>query len=249
MKSTLLPKLILPIVIAGCSNENSSSNTIPPDSLPDYLLSVFSDPTNVNNIYFGPANTGQTYVYEGGEVGEEPEEEIRIELRTTSKEILGIICLIQNDRAYLNGVLIEDTDDWLAQDDTGNVWYFGEFVKNYKEGSGNFANNNGSWEAGADGALPGFWIPADPVVGMKYHQEFYSGEAEDQAEVIAVGETVTIGFGTFTNCIVTRDFTRFESGIYELKYYAPSVGLIMEEGYEDNVLVEIVELVAIIDNP
>jgi hypothetical protein len=35
------------------------------------------------------------------------------------------------DTAYDNGVLIEDTLDWYAQDDFGNVWYLGEIAINY----------------------------------------------------------------------------------------------------------------------
>ena len=31
------------------------------------------------------------------------------------------------------GLLLEDTHDWFAQDDDGNVWYMGEDVDNYDE--------------------------------------------------------------------------------------------------------------------
>ena len=39
------------------------------------------------------------------------------------KLIEGIACVVVNDRAEENGVVIESTDDWYAQDTDGNVWY------------------------------------------------------------------------------------------------------------------------------
>ena len=39
----------------------------------------------------------------------------------------------------------------------------------------------GSFEAGVDGAEAGIAMPANPEVGMAYRQEYYEGEAEDEA--------------------------------------------------------------------
>lgn len=230
------------LVLSGCSSD-SSSVTIP-DDLPDVAAAAFTSPTNITNTYYGPG-AGQTYVYVGGEPGSIPTEEIRTERRATTKTVMGVNCIIHHDVVYLNGIIIEDTDDWLAQDDNGNLWYFGELAKNYDD-SGNFLDNDGSWESGVDNALPGYWLPANPVVGQAYHQEFYHNEAEDQAEVLAVGETVTIGLGTYQNCVVTKDFSRFESNIYEKKYYAPGIGEIKEEEFDNGVLIEVIELTQII---
>ncbi|MEN8194545.1 MAG: hypothetical protein ABFS12_17125, partial [Bacteroidota bacterium] len=102
----------------------------------------------------------------------------------------------------------------------------------------------GSWEAGVDGAMAGYWMPANPTVGMEYYQEFYKHEAEDQAVVIEIGVTVKLtNDKEYFNCLVTKDFTKLEPVEYELKYYAPEIGLIKEEKYEKNELTEIVELV------
>jgi hypothetical protein len=62
-------------------------------------------------------------------------------------------------------------------------------------------STKGSWEAGIDGAKPGIIMEANPKVGDSYRQEYYQGEAKDMADVIALGETVTIPYGTFENCI------------------------------------------------
>ncbi len=244
MKNSLF--FLLPIcgLLLGCSNSDEGTTTFAlPDTLPRVENATFSEPTRIDNPFYGPAE-GSTYVYMGGEVGMAPTEEIRIDRRPSTKVVRGVTCMIQHDVVTVDGILLEDTDDWIAQDDNGNLWYFGEFVKNYDE-QGNFLDNDGSFEAGVDDALPGYWMPANPMVGMEYYQEYYLGEAEDQAEVLSLSETVTIGLGTYPDCLVTRDINPFENNVYELKYFAPGVGLIKEEKFEDNVMVEVVELIQI----
>lgn len=244
-QNPVLLLIVLLLTVVGCSKDENI-NTTPPDALPDINAATFSEPTNITIPYYGPA-ANQTYIYVAGEVGKAPEEEVRINRKVATKVVMGIECIIHRDIVYLNGIVIEDTDDWLAQDDDGNLWYLGEFVINNKD-NGQFANNDGSWEAGVDGALPGYWFPGNPTVGQFYYQEWYAGEAEDYAEVVAVNETVTIGMGTYTDCIKTKDINPSEPDEYEFKYYAPGIGMIKEELYEDDVLTEIGELVEIIEN-
>jgi len=246
MKTLILCIGLLTLILSGCKKENKNEDPEPqlPNDLPRLENAVFSNPTVITNPYYGPDGS-KSYIYEGGEVGQSPNEKITIERKTATKVINGVTCIIHHDLVKKNDVIIEDTDDWIAQDDAGNLWYFGETVKNYDD-NGIFSDNDGSWETGVDEALPGYWMPANPVLGQKYYQEYYADEAEDQAEVIAVGQTITIGMGTYQNCIITKDFTRFETNIYEKKYYAPGVGFIKEEKFENNVLIEVLELKSII---
>ncbi|WP_053975839.1 hypothetical protein [Mangrovimonas xylaniphaga] len=247
MKKVLLLFTIFASLLA-CSNDDDSStpsNNIP-DDLPDVSQVTFTSPTTITNNYFGPQTTGTIYVYEAGDIGEEPEEEIRIEIRTNTKTVMGVTCFIQHDVVYKDGILIEDTDDWIAEDDNGNLWYFGESVKNYDD-DGDFEDNDGSWEAGIDDALPGYWLPIAPYVGLTYHQEYWEDEAEDYAEVLSTNETVTIDLGTYQNCLMTKDENPFETGEYEIKYYAPDIGFIKEEKYVNGALVEMEQLVEIIE--
>jgi len=84
------------------------------------------------------------------------------------------------DRVFLDDVLVEDTHDWFAQDDNGNVWYMGEEVDNYDyDDDGNLIDitHEGAWEAGVEDALPGVAMWADPAVGTSYYQDFYEDEA------------------------------------------------------------------------
>lgn len=245
MKISVLSAALLMVLFVSCNDDNDDSPSQIPGLLPDFETATFSDPTTITNNYYGP-DALSVYIYEGGEVGMEPEEEIELERRSSTKTVFGITCIIQHDVVSIDGIIIEDTDDWLAQDDAGNLWYLGELAQNFDD-EGNFLDTEGSWEAGIDGASPGYWLPSSPVVGQKYYQEYLKGEAEDQGEVLETNATVTIEMGTYENCLVTKDFTALEPDEYEKKYYAPGIGLIKEEKFEDDELIEVVELVEILE--
>ena len=114
--------------------------------------------------------------------------------------------------------------DWYAQDKQGNIWYLGEAVRNYKHGK--LVDRAGSFEAGVKGAQAGVAMPANPVPGLSYRQEYFQGVAEDKAAVITVGqEQVEVPFGYFNkNVLMTRDLVPTEPRVQELKFYAPGVG-------------------------
>ncbi|MHC4224817.1 MAG: hypothetical protein ACYSUN_12565, partial [Planctomycetota bacterium] len=133
----------------------------------------------------------------------------------------------------LDTVLMEDTHDWYAQDDGGNVWYMGESVDNYEyDDQGNFQgiNHDGAWEAGVDGAEAGILMWASPQIGRSYQQEYYEDEAEDMGRDIAVGVTVVLSDGTtYTGCLKVLEWTPLEPETLEYNYYAPGVGVVLEE--------------------
>jgi len=152
-------------------------------------------------------------------------ETVVVTVTADTKEILGVTCTVVHDVASEDGEVIENTYDWFAQDTAGSVWYFGEYTEELVDGE--VVDTAGSWEAGVDGAKPGIIIPAQPVVGMEYRQEYYACEAEDMGEILALDASATVPFGTFTGCLKTRDFTPLEPDVNENKYYAPGVGLVL----------------------
>jgi hypothetical protein len=125
------------------------------------------------------------------------------------------------DRVYESGILTEDTLDWYAQDDQGNVWYLGEFSTELPSG-----DHTGSWTAGVDGAQPGYIMETAPQVGDNYCQENAPGIAQDAAQVISLTASRTVPYGTFTgNVLQTKDYSLIEPHS-EYKYYAPGVGML-----------------------
>ena len=96
--------------------------------------------------------------------------------------------------------------------------------------NGHVVSTEGSWEWGKEGALPGIIMWADPGahIGESYRQEFFRGEAEDWAKVLAVGQAVNVPYGNLTGCVKTEDWNGLESGGRENKYYCPGLGLALE---------------------
>ena len=75
-------------------------------------------------------------------------------------------------------------------------------------------------------------MPANPAVGLTYVQEVAPGIAEDQAEIVSIGETVTVPAGAYQDTFFTRETTPLEPGVESFKRHAPGVGLIVDEAIE-----------------
>lgn len=192
--------------------------------------------TKIDNKYltFTP---GTTYFYEGRT--EEGTERIEVYATNNIKKIMNVNVLEVRDRVWLNDELIEDTKDWYAQDKYGNVWYFGEDSKEIVNGK--IASTAGSWVAGFYDSKPGIVMKASPQIGENYRQEYYKGQAEDMADVVALGVKIKVKYGSFENCLQTRDWNPLEPGADEYKYYCPEVGnVVLEAGIEDGEQVQLV---------
>jgi hypothetical protein len=72
----------------------------------------------------------------------------------------------------LDGELAKDTLDWYAQDNQGNVWYFGESTAEFEDGRP--VTVEGSFTAGVNGDKPGIIMEAHSAPGDFYCQEFAS---------------------------------------------------------------------------
>ncbi len=181
----------------------------------------------IDNPYY-PLAPGSRWVYEGS--GDAQGEVDTVTVLDETRTVMGVVCVVVRDEVTLDGEPVELTDDWFAQDVDGNVWYFGEETAEYEDGE--VVGTEGSWEAGVDGAQPGIVMPADPVIGTAYRQEFYAGEAEDMGRVVEEGERLEVPAGSFEDVLVTEDWTPLEPDVLERKFYAPDVGLIAERQVE-----------------
>lgn len=177
----------------------------------------------IDNPY-SPFLPGMRWVYGGG--SPEEREQIVVKVLKRTKMIEGITATVVRDTVKVNGELIEDTFDWYAQDRKGRVWYLGEATKEYENGQ--VVSTEGSWEAGADGAMAGIIMFAHPNVGEPYRQEFYAGHAEDQAMFLTLNTPVATKAGLFKHARMTEDTTPLDPAIAEIKFYAPGVGIVLE---------------------
>jgi hypothetical protein len=220
-------------LVAGCAGQSAPSGSAsePPRNPAPYIEGTSYQPAfergdfvqGIDNPYL-PFRPGTTLLYQGVSDGERE----RVEVTTTNetKEILWITATVVRDQVFVEGELAEDTFDWYAQDQAGNVWYLGEDTMEYEKGK--VVSTEGSWEAGVDGAQPGIVMLDDPRPGDTYRQEYYRGEAEDVGRVAALDESVTVPAGAFDEVLVTEDWTPLERKLLENKFYARGVGVVFE---------------------
>ena len=204
------------------------------------------------NPYF-PLVQGNRWTYEGTSIdddGEQATETITVTVTGATKLIEGITCLVVNDLAEEDGEVIENTDDWFAQDLQGNVWYCGEIAENFETFDGDepdepeLVDIEGSWKAGRDGSKAGMLIPFEPEPGDVIRQEVAYGEAEDVVEIVSLTASESAPGGSCTDdCLHTIDFSPLEPGATEDKYYVPGIGLIVEVDPETGERVELLEFV------
>jgi hypothetical protein len=209
-----------------------------PCELPNFASATFSNPTVIDNPYL-PLVPGTTFTYEPVP---NPDDVVNIVIVTdTIKAITvgnkSVDCRQVHDFETDNGVLAEDTLDWYAQDDDGNVWYCGEATEVYSyDANGNLVgtDTSGSWEAGKDvagigeTALPGYVMLANSGPGECYQQELYPGEAEDMARVMRLNAKVELNNGdSYQECLETKEWSPLELGAIEQKLYAKDVGLVL----------------------
>lgn len=175
-------------------------------------------------------------------------ETVEIEVLDKTKLIEGVTCIVVNDRVEEDGVLVEDTDDWFAQARNGDVYYCGEEVQDFESFEGDdpgepeLVSIDGAFKWGRDGDKGGILFLYAPWVGAAYRQELSLGNAEDAAMVLST----TYSYGTQPrldehvppdlaqhlcsngDCVVTAEASPIEPGVFERKYYAHGIGLILE---------------------
>jgi hypothetical protein len=210
------------------SGQSTGATASPDSGLPQGSEPVTLDPaeftTEIDNPYW-PMKPGSRWVFtETSSDGSE--QKVVVTVTDKTKTIAnGVEARVVRDVVSENGEPVEITDDWYAQDADGNIWYLGEDTAEYKNGK--VTTRAGSFEAGVDGAQAGIAIPADPQPGMAYRQEYYKGEAEDQASVLSVDEQVEVPTGRYTDVLMTRDVVPLEPKVNEHKFYAKDVGPVL----------------------
>ena len=225
------------------SSTNPSSVTNANERCYHVVINPADFVSGINNPYF-PLLPGDSSISQNTSVdsGVTTVEDIYVTVTHTTKVILGVTCIEVHDVAKISGMLLEDTRDWYAQDIHGNVWYFGESTMKLVNG---VWVTEGSFEAGVNGAQPGIIMWGDPAskIGITYRQEYYAGHAEDKAKVVSLHHTITVPYGTFTNCIKIRESNPLDPGVVGVKYYAPGIGEIkkvgIQGGNEQEVLINV----------
>ncbi|XAM00442.1 PEP-CTERM sorting domain-containing protein [Phycisphaeraceae bacterium D3-23] len=234
MKCT--PALMVPALVLTAATAQADP------VLHDYTQAVFGpNSADITNPFLN-YQTGTLSIFEGQ--AEDGLEHIETLSTSNTLNILGVENRVVQDLEYIDGLLVEIALDWYAQDNEGNVWYFGEDVVNYNyDDVGNLESTDteGSWIADGIDSFPGILMRDAPLEGDLYFQEWAPGVAFDFAEVQSRTMTVDIDFGTFDNVLTTGEGNLFdepEGEIVEFKHYALGTGLVQVQEFDDDGNVE-----------
>jgi hypothetical protein len=213
----------------GASSRASSNACVLPRGSEHVTLDPADFTTRITNPWW-PMSVGSRWVYRETAPDGTKQRDVVVVLPKTKTIANHVTARAVSDVATEDGVPVEVTRDYYAQDRCGNVWYFGEATTEYENGKP--VSTAGSFEAGVDGAEAGVIVPARPTQGMRYRQEQYAGHAEDRAEVFSLREQVEVPFGHFGrgHVLMTRETNPLEPKVLEYKFYARGLGPVLAVG-------------------
>jgi hypothetical protein len=192
---------------------------------------------------------GTFWAYEGTAIDGSESVSRRIEFTVSdlTKEIQGVRTVVGWIEDYTNGELVEKEIAFYAQDDDGNVWYFGEHPEDYEDGK--FVEAP-TWIAGIEDAKAGIKMPAHPQLGAPAVYQGWGPAVEwsDYGQVDQMGQKVCVPVDCYDDVLVISESSLGEAGGYQLKSYGRGVGNIQvgwkgtDEVKEDLKLVEYMQL-------
>ena len=206
-----------PITECGTSNGRGCA---PTGKRVDLERPTFSNPTAITNPLF-PVSELRSVI----QVGQVDGKPFRSE--TTTLPTLGAVdwygtkvpVVLSQYVAYLDGTITEVALDRYAQADDGSVWYFGEDVIDYVNGSAAFIE--GTWLAGRDGP-PAMIMAAKPTLGDVFRVENVIGIVFEELTVVKVDQTVRGPNGPVPGAIVVDELG--VAGGHSMKTLAPGYG-------------------------
>jgi len=184
----------------------------------------FSQSTNIDNEWY-PLRPGTKWVYDGYTTERRKQVPHRVQVTVTdlTKEILGVRTVVAWIEDFVEGELVEKEIAFYAQDDDGNVWYFGEHPEEYK--AGEFVEAP-TWIAGIQNAKPGIQMWADPEPGIPSYYQGWGPAVEwsDYAQVDQIGQPTCVPVGCYDNVLVLAESSLDEENVYQIKYYTRGAG-------------------------
>jgi hypothetical protein len=220
---------------AGTPAVTPTASTTPPPAAttgnrsqgPAATRAAFSAPADVDNQMF-PLAVGTQFVYRGRivEGGRPVPHNVIFTVTDLTKMVDGVPVVVALDQDFLRGRLQEQELAFFAQDDSGNVWNFGEYPEEYEHGK--FAGAPSTWIRGVRGTYGGIHMLAQPAVGAKYSEGLVPAiEFDDVSTVTSTSRETCVRAGCFRQVLLVDETSPNDpaSG-HQLKYYAPGTGLI-----------------------
>lgn len=205
--------------------ESAVTEEVVEPQFPDFNPASFESSTTINNEWM-PMQPGTQWVYEGTAIDDEGKSvDRRIEFTVTdlTKEIEGIRTVVAWVEDFTDGGLTEKEIAFYAQDNSGNVWYFGEHPEDYEDGKFIEAP---TWIAGFQDAKPGIVMMAKPQVGGPHVFQGWGPEVDwsDYGQVQQMGQETCVPVDCYKDVLVNAEANLDEKGAFQLKYFARGVG-------------------------
>ena len=227
----VLALVIAVSVLGGCAGLSRHAAVVkgPEPTRVKFDPANFVDPTTSTNPYH-PLRPGMQWVRSGTtEVGSRKVPHQVISTMTDVVRMIdGVPAVAMLDQSTDSGEIAQVGFDYLALDKDGNVWLIGGYTEDFEGGV--YTDVENAWLGAATGGEPGILMPGVVTMATPRWLIGRAGSKEDPsvAEPVAVGLNTTVTFGDFQNVIAIR-----EGGIKaidnEIKYYAPGVGVILNE--------------------
>lgn len=177
-----------------------------------------------------PLKPGTRLIYEGYHVEEGKKIPHRIVDTVTdlTKVINGVRVLVSLEEDFSDDELIEQEIAFHAQDKDGNVWHLGQLRETYDETELVGAR---AWFVGYPiGAKAGIRMPAKPRLGEPAYSQGYAPAPfnwTDRARVFQMGQKTEVPAGRYADVMVIEEWdAETPEGVFQLKYYAKSVGVV-----------------------
>lgn len=226
-----------------CSAQSSIASQDPEKVFDKFDAGNFTNPTKIDNQWL-PLKPGRQWVHEGSTTDKGETFSHRIEFTVTdlTKEIAGVKTVVALVVDYAENEVVEKEIAFYAQDDDGNIWFFGEYPEEYDDGK---LVEAPTWLAGIDGAKAGIKMMANPQPGTSsYFQGWGPGVGwTDYARVEKIGEKTCVPVDCYENVLVIAESSLDEKNAYQIKYYAPGVGNVRVGWRGDDATQEELELV------
>ena len=227
---------------SGAASENSEPIFV------DFNPNNFDNSTVIDNQWL-PLKPGSKLVLDGKTTEDGEELARRIEFHTTglTKMIGDVRTVVAYINDFADDELVESEIAFYAQDNDGNVWYFGEYPEEYEDGEFIEAK---AWIHGFEDAKAGLKMYADPQVGpISYFQGWAPAvEWNDFGKVMEAGQEDCVPVDCFEDVLVVHETSLGEEGAFQVKSYAAGVGNFRvgwmgdDESKEELELVEFVTL-------
>jgi hypothetical protein len=143
-----------------------------------------------------------------------------------TKIVDGVETRVVVEHETKNGQLYEISRNYYAGDRvTGDVYYFGEDVDIYDNGT--VVSHDGAWLSGANGAKFALMMPGKPNVGDQFYFEIAPGAVE-RVEIAQIDATLDTPARRFSHVVYAREYDELDGGTSQ-KWYAPGFGMVGDD--------------------